>query len=109
MVALYRKSDVFVCTSKSETWSIVAHEAAALAMPIISTDVGIYSQIDGAVIVHDEAELAKAIEEMYHDPDRRQRCGEDAERWILRRQCRIQDKVDQLEKELMLCLKTSKA
>ena len=61
VIDLYRTSDVFVCPSKSETWSIVAHEAAASAMPIISTDVGIYREIAGSVIVHSVEEMKEAM------------------------------------------------
>lgn len=100
VIELYRTSDVFVCPSKSETWSIVAHEAAAAAMPIISTDVGIYSEIAGSVIVHSVEEMKEAMEEMYHDPTSRKRHGESAYQWLLEKGCRVKDKVDWLEDEL---------
>lgn len=105
IIDLYRTSDVFVCPSKSETWSIVAHEAAAAAMPIISTDVGIYSEIKGAVIVHSVEEMVKAMEEMYYNQDARKQHGESAYHWLLAKGCRVKDKVDWLEKELKgLCI-----
>lgn len=100
VIDLYRTSDVFVCPSKSETWSIVAHEAAAAAMPIISTDVGIYSEISGAVIVHSVEEMKAAIEELYYDSDARKRHGEAAYEWLNAKGCRVKDKVDWLEEEL---------
>ena len=43
----YRICDVFVCSSKKEAYPVVAHEAGATGMPIISTDVGIYKKITG--------------------------------------------------------------
>lgn len=101
VVELYRKCDIFVCPSKLESWSIVAHEAAATAMPIISTDVGIYSEIDGAYIVEDEAQMCVAMEELYGHPQERKRRGELAYNWVMGRNCRIQDKVDWLEQELI--------
>ncbi len=107
VIALYRSLDIFVCTSSSETWSIVAHEAAATAMPIISTDVGIYSSIAGTVIVHNEDELVKAMEKLYYNADERAQRGEAARQWILQKQCRIGDKVEQLEKELISCIKSA--
>lgn len=104
VIALYKEADVFVCTSKSETWSIVAHEAAATAMPVISTDVGIYGEMDGALIIHSDAELIRAMEELYRSEDKRRRCGEAARQWVLKKQCRIGDKIEQLEKECLACM-----
>ncbi len=101
VIELYRKCDIFVCPSKVESWSIVAHEAAATAMPIISTNVGIYSEIEGAYIIEDEIQMCKAMEELYADPAERKRRGEQAYRWVMGQNCRIQDKVDWLERELL--------
>lgn len=104
VVELYRQCDIFVCPSKLESWSIVAHEAAATAMPIISTDVGIYSEIDGAYIVEDETQMCTAMEDLYRHPQERKRRGELAYHWVMGRNCRIQDKVDWLEQELLQLL-----
>lgn len=105
IIDLYRTSDVFVCPSKSETWSIVAHEAAAAAMPIISTDVGIYSEITGSIIVHSVEEMKEIMEELYYDPDARRKHGESAHQWLMDKGCRVKDKVDWLEEELKrLCV-----
>lgn len=100
IIDLYRTSNVFVCASKSETWSIVAHEAAACAIPIISTDVGVYSEIEGAIIVHSTEEMKEAIEKTYHNYDVRRWHGEAAYRWLKNKGCRVKDKVDWLEVEL---------
>lgn len=100
IIDLYRVSDIFVCPSKSETWSIVAHEAAATAMPIISTDVGIYSEIDGAWIVRDQNEMRTALEKLYDSQEERRERGLKAYEWLMTRHCRTGDKVDWLEKEL---------
>lgn len=97
---LYRTSDVFVCSSKSETYSIVAHEAAATAMPIISTDVGIYRKITEAYIVDGLAQMQEAMERLYYDAGERERRGRAAYEWICGQDCRIQDKVDWLEKDM---------
>lgn len=109
IIALYKNADVFVCPSKSETWSIVAHEAAAAAVPIISTDVGIYSEIEGAVIVHSVEEMKEAMELLYYDFEARKSHGEAAYRWLNTKGCRVNDKVDWLEEELTkLCRKRIK-
>lgn len=100
IIDLYRISDIFVCPSKSETWSIVAHEAAATAMPIISTDVGIYSEIDGVWIVRDQNEMRTALEKLYDSREERRERGLKAYEWLMTRHCRTGDKVDWLEKEL---------
>lgn len=101
IVALYKMVDVFVCSSKSETWSITAHEAAAAALPIISTDVGIYSEIPGTIIVHSVEEMKDAIERLYYSFAKRKQCGEAAYRWLHGRNCRTADKVDWFEGELI--------
>lgn len=106
VIDLYRTSDVFVCPSKSETWSIVAHEAAATAMPIISTDVGIYSEIDGALIVKNTGEMKAALELLYADQQERESRGLEAYEWLMTRHCRIKDKVDWLEKALKKLVET---
>ena len=107
VIELYSMADIFVCTSCSETWSIVAHEAAATAMPIISTDVGIYGNITGALIIRNENELTDAMENLYYSKDERKKAGEAAREWVLQKQCRIADKVEQLEEELISCIRSA--
>lgn len=101
VIDLYRTSDVFVCSSRSEIYPIVAHEAAATAMPIISTDVGIYAKIDGAYLVEDEKQMREAMETLYYDAEERTRRGQAAYEWVCGQGCRIQDKVDWFEKDLL--------
>lgn len=100
VIELYRRADIFVCPSKSETWSIVAHEAAAAAMPIISTDVGIYSEISGAVIVSNVEGMKAAMERLYFNPEERRQRGEAAYKWVCTRRCRTKDKIEWLDHEL---------
>ncbi len=107
VIELYSMADIFVCTSRSETWSIVAHEAAATAMPIISTDVGIYGNITGAFIIRNENELTEAMENLYYSKDERKKAGEAVREWVLQKQCRIADKVEQLEEELISCIRSA--
>lgn len=103
---LYRMSDVFVCSSQSETYSIVAHEAAATGMPIISTDVGIYSKITGAYIVRDLTQMCDAMEHLYDDAAERARRGQAVREWVCGVECRIQDKVDWLEQDMETLLQS---
>lgn len=105
IIELYYEADVFVCPSKSETWSIVAHEAAAAALPIISTDVGIYSEIESAYIVKNQQEMAIALQKLYENEAERIFSGEMTLRWLMGQNCRIEDKVDWLENELFALLK----
>lgn len=101
VIDLYRTCDVFTCSSRSEIYPIVAHEAAAAAMPIISTDVGIYAKITGAFIVHDVSQMREAMETLYYDAVERARRGQAAYEWVCGQGCRVQDKVDWLEQDMM--------
>lgn len=96
----YRMSDVFVCSSRSETYSIVAHEAGATGMPIISTNVGIYSVIDGVRIVENVKQMRDAMERLYHDPTERAKRGRQTKQWVEAQECRIKDKIDWLENDM---------
>lgn len=100
VIDLYRTSDVFVCPSRSENYPIVAHEAAATGMPIISTNVGIYNRITGAYIVDGQEQMQKAMEELYDSAEERKRRGSAAYDWVCGQGCRIQDKVEWLEEEI---------
>lgn len=101
VIDLYQTSDVFICSSLSENYPIVAHEAAAVGMPIISTNVGIYARISGAYIVEDLSQMQEAMEKLYHDAGERARRGNDAYEWVCGQGCRIQDKVDWFERDMI--------
>lgn len=100
VIGLYRTSDVFVCSSRSEIYPIVAHEAAAAGMPIISTDVGMYGKITGAWIVKDEEAMREAMESLSHSAPERARRGKAVYDWVCGQGCRIQDKVEWFEQDL---------
>lgn len=100
VIDLYRTCDVFTCSSLTEIYPIVAHEAAATGMPIISTDVGIYAKIAGAFIVHDAPQMQEAMEILYHSAEERAQRGRQAYEWVCGQGCRIQDKVDWLERDI---------
>lgn len=99
---------MFTCSSKSETWSIVAHEAAATAMPIIRTKVGIYAEMDGVYLVDNETQMRRAMEELYQSGVERRKRGMAAREWVLNRNCRVKDKVDWLEKRLIALTDTKR-
>ena len=101
MIDLYRTSDVFVCSSRSEIYPVVAHEAAATGMPIISTDVGMYGKISGAWIVKDEEQMREAMESLYGSAQERARRGMAACEWVRGQGCRVQDKVEWFEQDLL--------
>lgn len=106
VIDLYRTSDVFVCSSLSENYPIVAHEAAAAGMPIISTNVGIYSRISGAYIVEELSQMKEAMEKLYYDARERERRGQAAYEWVCGQECRIQDKVDWFERDIETLLQS---
>ena len=101
----YRICDVFTCASRSETYSIVAHEAGATGMPIISTNVGIYSKITGVYLANDEEQMKEAMECLYKYPDERKIRGEQIKGWLDKQKCRIKDKIDWLENDLQNIVK----
>lgn len=100
VIEQYRKCDVFVCASHSETYSIVAHEAGATGMPIISTNVGIYCKIPGVYLVSDEEQMKNAMEKMYYNADERNYRGQKIRQWVCEQKCRTADKIDWLENDL---------
>ena len=101
----YRICDVFTCASRSETYSIVAHEAGATGMPIISTNVGIYSKITGVYLVNDEEQMKEAMECLYKYPEERKRRGGQIKGWLDKQKCRIKDKIDWLENDMQNIVK----
>lgn len=101
---LYRDSDVFVCTSRSENCPIVHCEAAATGMAVISTDVGDVRLKDGIILVDTIKQLTEAMECLYKDREEMSERGSRLRQYMLERKCRIADKVDWLEAELQkLC------
>lgn len=99
---LYRESDVFVCTSRSENCPIVHCEAAAAGMAVISTNVGDVSLKDGILLVEDVGQLRDAIKRLYGDRGEIYDRGMRLRTYMLGRKCRVEDKVDWLESELQL-------
>lgn len=69
-------------------------------MPIISTDVGIYSAIDGVWIVESVGQMREAMERLYHEPMERAKRGRQTRQWVEAQNCRIKDKIDWLENDM---------
>lgn len=97
---LYRNSDVFVSTSRSENCPIVHCEAAATGMAVVSTDVGDVRLKDGIWLIENEEQLREALEELYNNRQELYERGQKLRNYMCGRGCRVQDKVDWLEKEL---------
>lgn len=97
---LYRESDVFVCTSRSENCPIVHCEAAVTGMAVVSTNVGDVSLKDGILLIEDGKQLREAIEHLYGNRNEIYERGMRLRAYMLGRKCRVEDKVDWLESEL---------
>lgn len=97
---LYRESDVFVCTSRSENCPIVHCEASATGMAVISTNVGDVSLKDGILLIDDVKQLKEAMEHLNSDREELYARGTRLRAYMLSRKCRVEDKVDWLENEL---------
>lgn len=97
---LYRKADIYVCTSRSETFSLVLYEAAATKMPVVSTTVGIAEKMDGIVLVRQESDLTNALESLYKDRELREKYAEKIKAYVDKTKPRISEKVFELEKIL---------
>jgi glycosyltransferase involved in cell wall biosynthesis len=71
MPAAYGGASVFLLTSRFESQSVVALEAAASGVPIVSTRVGLLPELGEAAIVVDtdsDADLAVAVARVLDDP-----------------------------------------
>ena len=85
----YLSSDVFLWTSRYDNFAHALGEAANFSLPIVSTDVGVASQIigknDGGFIVpqEDPEAVARALVDIAEDHDLRRRMGERNKRMSL--------------------------
>lgn len=97
---LYRESDIYICTSKHETASVVLYEAAATKMPVVSTKVGLAEKMDGIVLVNQDSDLKNVLEILYKDQKLRKENGEKIKAYVDKTKPRISEKVLELEKIL---------
>lgn len=75
VIELLAESDVFVFCSKHEQYPMVLCEAAAMGMPIISTDVGHANIIPGTIIIHEQYELTDGMQQLYENKKIRENMG----------------------------------
>lgn len=79
LAALYRRADVVVVPSRSETFGLVALEAQACGTPVVAADVGGLSAVvrAGGTLVagHNPADYAAAVGAYLDDRDRARRTG----------------------------------
>ena len=92
----YKASDIFVCTSRIESFPLVVLEAMAFKLPIITTPVfGIQEQVQEGINAlyyspGDHASLAKALDRLVQDDGLRMRFSDNAIH-VLRHLDTIQD------------------
>lgn len=97
---LYRTSDIFISTSKSENCPIVHCEAAATGMAVISTNVGDVRLKEGIILADSKEEIKEAIEHLYRNREELSERGQKLRKYMLQQKCRVEDKVEWLETEL---------
>lgn len=93
-------ADVFVCGSKKEEYPLMLCEAAAKGLPIISTNVGHVSEMQGCIVVKDMSDMARQIRRLYEEPQERWERGKMLRQYALNNY-QIKDKVEWLEHRLM--------
>lgn len=96
---LYRSSDVFVCGSNWEAYSISLCEAMASELAVITTDVGNASTIPNLVLVHSQEEMTHKMEDLYHNDVKRRSLGQALKQYA-DANCKISDKVNWMEQEI---------
>jgi len=86
--ALYRKSDLFISTSRDEGLGLAVLEAMSYGLPVLCTPVAGHNDFaeDGnnarLVSTGNFALLARAIQELYHDTEMSARLGGNARRMV---------------------------
>jgi glycosyltransferase involved in cell wall biosynthesis len=75
VVAAVRDAAVLVLTSESEVAPLVLLEAAAAGVPWVAFDTGIVHELEGGIVVSDEAELETAVAWLLEDDRERERLG----------------------------------
>lgn len=97
---LYQESQVYLCASKSENCPIVHREAAAIGMPIISTNVGDVSLFDGIILVNNQEEMKEQIERVWKDRGVLRQSSDKLYKYMSKKNIKVSDKVTWLENEL---------
>lgn len=86
-VALLQCADMYVSTSRNETFSLVSYEALAAGLPLVYTDIARSQEFDSwgvgrKVAVGDIQGTAQAIAELVDSPAIMQRCAENGKRHV---------------------------
>lgn len=82
--------DIFVCSSRTEGYSIALLEAAAAGLPVVATDVGGNGEIvrngsTGLTVPYGDAEaLSAAMVRLFKNPSYRQALGRAAQEWAMK-------------------------
>jgi len=89
LARFYRELDLFVVPSQQEGLSVVALEAMAAGLPVVSTRCGgpedfVVDGETGLLVGHDAGELATAIARLLQDSELRRRLGLEAARRVRR-------------------------
>src|SRR5438270_2479172 len=91
LAAAYASADVFVFPSTTDTFGNVIIEAQASGVPVIVSDSGgpkelVENNRNGLITKsHDVEDLARAIQQLVKDPDRRRRMGNAARESVINR------------------------
>ena len=91
LASAYASADIFVFPSTTDTFGNVIIEAQASGVPVIVSDSGgpkelVENECNGLITKsHDVEDLARAIQELVKDPDRRKRMGNAARESVINR------------------------
>ncbi|MGI9119213.1 MAG: glycosyltransferase family 4 protein [Acidimicrobiales bacterium] len=103
----YQAADIFLLPTLYETFSLVAHEAAACELPVVATPVSGIDELvgdnqAGIVVDRDPAVIADALTTLADDPDLRRRLGTEARRRCIQLTWENSTQaVDEIYRELM--------
>lgn len=100
VIEMLRNSDVYIMSSRSETFGVAAIEALACGLPVIATDCGgardFLTEENGLMCpVNDVNKLADAILQMY-------RCCQDYDRKKIAEDCQKRFSADSIGKQLVV-------
>jgi glycosyltransferase involved in cell wall biosynthesis len=77
-----RDADLVAFTSRSEVAPLVPLEASAAGVPWVSFDVGNVSELEGGMVVQDEAGFVAAVRKLLWNHDARVRLADEGRRFV---------------------------
>ncbi len=101
VVEYVRNAYIYLLGSTWEAFSISLIESMAAGVPFISSDVGIAKYLPGGVVVKSIEEMVYWLDTLTNSQDLNDLLGKMGHQYYIDN-LRIQDKVDQLEKVLMV-------